>query len=143
MSKEELERLDDQGMAAWDAHDPDAWVGLFADEFTWYDWTLPEPVRDKQAAREHFLSYVNAIPDMQTKTIDRVIGDDSVAAEVEWTGTNSGPLVMGGMELPPTNKMVTGRGSYIYHVSDGKITEFRAHPDAAGLMVQMGLMPGM
>src|SRR6266571_4949579 len=130
MAREELERIDDQGMAAWDAHDADAWVDLFADDFVWYDWTRPEPVRDKQAARDHFNVYITAVPDMVTKTIDRVIGEDSVAAEVEWTGTNSGPLSMGGMEMPATNKPVTGRGSYIFHVRDGKITEFRAHPDA-------------
>jgi steroid delta-isomerase-like uncharacterized protein len=141
LSKEELEQIDAAGMAAWDNHDPDAWVSLFADEFAWHDWTLPEPITDKHAARAHFLTYTTAIPDMRSKTIDRVIGEDSVAAEVEWTGTNSGPIVMGGMELPATNKVVTGRGSYIYHVRDGKIVEFRAHPDAAGLMVQLGLMP--
>ena len=51
ISKEELERLDDQGMVAWDTHDADAFVALLADDFVWSDWTLPEPIRDKEAAR--------------------------------------------------------------------------------------------
>ncbi len=48
---------------------------------------------------------------------------------------------MGGMELPPTGRGITGRGSYIAKVRDGKIVEFRSHPDVAGMMMQLGLMP--
>ncbi len=70
-----------------------------------------------------------------------MIGDDALATEVEWTGTNSGPMVFGGSELPPTNRTVRGRGSYMARVKDGKVTEFRSHPDMAGLATQLGLMP--
>jgi hypothetical protein len=37
---------------------------------------------------------------------------------------------------------VVGRGAYFVRVRDGKVVEFSSHPDAAGLMVQLGLMPG-
>jgi steroid delta-isomerase-like uncharacterized protein len=141
MSREELERLDDQGIAAWNARDADAFLELFSDELVWSDWTQPEPIRDKEGARRYFDSWGTAFPDMQLKVLDRVVGDDAVAAELEFTGTNTGPLRMGGMEIPATNKSVVGRGSYIVRVRDGKIVEFSTHPDAAGLMVQLGLMP--
>src|SRR5205823_12926096 len=36
MSKQEIERLDDQGMAAWEWGDADGWVGLVADDVGWY-----------------------------------------------------------------------------------------------------------
>jgi steroid delta-isomerase-like uncharacterized protein len=141
MSNEELEQVHSKVMAAWDAGDADAWADLFADEFAWIDWTQPEPITTKEGARKHFGDYANAFPDMQTKTIDSVFGADAYAAEVEWTGVNTGAMAMGPMEIPPTNKSITGRGSFIVHVRDGKIVEFRAHPDAAGIMMQMGLMP--
>jgi steroid delta-isomerase-like uncharacterized protein len=143
MSKEDLERLDDQIIAALNAHDADAYVDAFADDFVWHDWSRPEPIRDRDAARQSIASTFVTFPDMQVKSIDRVVGEDGVAAEIEWTGTNSGPMPMGNMEMPPTNKTVTGRGSYIFHVRDGKIAEARAHPDIAGMMMQLGLMPGM
>jgi steroid delta-isomerase-like uncharacterized protein len=144
MDKQELEALDDRGMAAWSNHDPEAWVGMFADDFVYHDWTSPEPIRgDKAALRNNFMAWMTAFPDMQVKTVDRVIGDDAVAVEIVFTGTNSGPMAMGGMEMPPTGKTAQGRGSYIARVKDGKIVEFRAHPDAAGVMVQLGLMPAM
>lgn len=143
MSKQDLERLDDQGMSAWDSHDADAFVSLFADDFTWVDWTLPEPIRDRAGAKKYFNGWTTAFPDMRVKTVSRVVGDDAIAAEIEFMGTNTGPMAMGGNEIPPTNKAVTGRGSYIARVQGGRIVEFRSHPDVAGLMMQLGFMPQM
>ena len=143
MSREELERIDDQGIAAWNDHDTDGWVGLLADDFVIYDWTVADPIRDTEGARQYFDAWKTAFPDMQVKQTNRVVGDDAVASEVEFIGTNTGPMVMGGMEMPPTNKAITGRGTYFARIRGGKVTEFSAHPDAAGMMVQLGLMPGM
>ena len=143
MSNAELEMIDNQVMAAWDSHDVEAFVGLFAADFVWQDWTLAEPMRDKQRARSYFNAWITAFPDMRVRQVRRVIGDDAVAAEIEFTGTNTGPMVMGGNELPPTNKPVVGRGSHFARVRGGKIVEFSSHPDVAGLMMQMGMMPQM
>jgi SnoaL-like domain len=63
MSKEELQQLAEQELATWDAHDPDAFVALFADEFVWHDWTLPDPIRSKDAARQFYSSWMTAFPD--------------------------------------------------------------------------------
>ena len=143
MTREELMRLDDQGMAAWNKHDPAAWAELFGDGFIWHDWTMPEPIRTKEGARQYFAGWMTAFPDMTAKTTNRVIGDDSVAAEIEFTGTNTGPLVMGGKSLPATNKRVVGRGTYMAKARNGKIIEYRTHPDVAGMMMQLGMMPAM
>jgi ketosteroid isomerase-like protein len=143
MSKEELERLDDQGMSAWDAHDADAWAELFADDFVIYDWSSPEPIRDKEGARQYLNAWTGAFPDMRIKQTSRVVGDDAVAAEVEFMGTNTGPMQMAGKEIPPTNRPVTGRGAYIARVRGGKVVEFHSYPDIAGMMMQLGFMPQM
>ena len=142
MTREELERLNDQGLAAWDAHDADAFLSLFADDFVWHDWTLPQPIRDKEAARAYFGTWMTAFPDLKTTKVDNVIGDDELCSEIEWTGTNSGPMSMGENQIPPTHRYVTGRGVYIARLRDGKIVEFRSHPDVAGLMMQLGLIQG-
>lgn len=142
MANAEVERIDSQGMAAWDTHDVEGWLNLFADKFTWSDLTLPEPMRDKEAARAYFNAWITAFPDMRVKQTRRVVGEDSVAAQLEFTGTNSGPMVMGGHEIPPTGKAVVGRGAYFARAENGKIVEFSSMPDVAGLMMQLGLMPG-
>lgn len=140
MSRRELEQLDERSLAAWDAGDADGFVQMFADDFVWYDWATTEPIRDREAARRYFEGWSTAFPDMKTTGVVRVVGEDAVATEIEWTGTNTGPMAMAGTELPPTNRRVTGRGSYIARVRDGKVVEFRSHPDVAGIMMQLGMM---
>ncbi|MBO1268294.1 ester cyclase [Arthrobacter cavernae] len=142
MSSEELQRLDEQGMAAWDQHNPDDFVDLFAEDFTFSDVTRPEALRSKDEVRQYMESWFTAFPDMRILSINRVVGDDAVAGEVEFTGTNTGPLVVGGMEMPATGKSVTSTGAYFFSVRDGKIASFSARPDGAGLMEQLGLLPG-
>ena len=142
MGNAEIERIDADGMKAWDTHDADMFVGMFADNFVWRDWTLPEPIRgDRAAAKAYFSAWATAFPDMHVTQTMRVIGDDSVAAEIEFTGTNTGPMVMAGATIPATGKSVVGRGSYLARVLNGKVVEFSSHPDAAGLMMQLGLLP--
>jgi hypothetical protein len=38
-------------------------------------------------------------------------------------------------------KAVTARGCYFARSRDGKIVEFHSHPDTAGMMAQLGLLP--
>lgn len=143
MSRAEVEQLDDRGMAAWDQHDTAAFADLLADDFTFTDVMAPEPFRTREQVRAYMDTWFMAFPDMRVRTTRRVVSDDEVAAEVEFTGTNTGPMRMGDQEIPATGKSVVGTGTYFVSVTDGKITSFRAHPDVASLMGQLGLMPGM
>jgi steroid delta-isomerase-like uncharacterized protein len=142
MSIEEVQRLDEQGMAAWDQHNADEFVSLFAEDFTFSDVLLPEALRSKDQVREYMGTWFTAFPDMRISSVNRVVSDDAVGAEVQFTGTNTGPFVVGGMEMPATGKSVTGTGSYFVSVRDGKIVSFSAHPDVAGMMAQLGMLPG-
>jgi steroid delta-isomerase-like uncharacterized protein len=141
MSREEIERLDDQGMAAWDAHDANAFADLFADRFAINDVAVPEPITTKDGARQYAQGWFTAFPDMRIKQTNRVVSDDAVASEVQFTGTNTGPMMMAGNEIPPTGKSVMGKGVYIARVKDGKVVEFNSYPDIAGMMMQLGFMP--
>ena len=143
MSKEEVERLDDQGMSAWDSRDADAFVAIFADAFVINDLGSPEPITTKDAARAYAQAWFTAFPDMSVKQMNRVVSEDSVAAEVQFTGTNTGPMMMAGKEIPPTGKTVVGKGTYFARAQDGKAVEFNSYPDIAGMMMQLGFMPEM
>ncbi|WP_168223130.1 ester cyclase [Pseudarthrobacter sp. NIBRBAC000502770] len=143
MSRAEVEQLDDRGMAAWDQHDSAGFAGLLADEFTFSDVMAPEPFRTRDQVQSYMDAWFSAFPDMHVKTTSRVVSDNDVAAEVEFTGTNTGPLRMGDQEIPATGKSVVGTGTYFASVKDGKIVSFRAHPDVASMMGQLGLMPRM
>jgi steroid delta-isomerase-like uncharacterized protein len=142
MTRDAVERIDQQGMAAWDGHDVDGFLALFAEQFVWADLTLPEPMRTKDQARQYMQGWFTAFPDMRVSQTNRVVGEDAVAAEVEFTGTNTGPMLMGGGEVPPTGKRVRGRGAYFARVNDdGKMVLFSSHPDVAGMMMQLEIRP--
>jgi steroid delta-isomerase-like uncharacterized protein len=143
MSREDVERIDDQGMAAWDAHDAQGFANIFADDFALNDVATPQPITEKDAVLAFAQAWFTAFPDMSVKQTNRVVSDDAVAAEVQFTGTNSGPMMMAGKEIPPTGKTVIGRGTYFARVRDGKVVEFNSYPDIAGMMMQLGFMPAM
>lgn len=108
MSRDEVERPDQQGMSVWDTHDAETFVGMFAEDFAWHDWTLPQPIRDKDAALAYFGAWMTAFPDMWVRQVSRVVGDDAVAAAVEYTGTNTGPMVMGENQVPRRARRLPG-----------------------------------
>jgi Ketosteroid isomerase-related protein len=142
MIKADLEKLDDTAIAAWDTRDADSFVALLAEDFVWLDDTMPGPMKTAEEARQYMRGWFTAFPDMRSRETNRVVGEDAVAVEVEFTGTNTGPMNMGGQQIPATGRAVTGRGSYFARARDGKIVEFHSHPDAAGMMMQLGLLPG-
>jgi steroid delta-isomerase-like uncharacterized protein len=142
MSIEENRRINDEGLAAWDDHSPDAFVAIFADNAVFKDISLPEPLRGKDQIRQYVQTWFTAFPDMKTTNQNVVVADDRVATEIEWTATHTGPLQgpPGMPPVPPTNKKVVGRGAYFARIEAGKVVEFSAHPDMAGMMMQLGLM---
>jgi SnoaL-like polyketide cyclase len=89
---------------------------------------VPELIRTREAATEYVQAWFTAFPDMRVRRTNRVIGEDSVAGEIEFTGTNTGPLSMGGRQLPPTGKSVVGIGAYFVKVKDGKVTGVQRSP---------------
>jgi len=141
MSKQDLERIDDLGTEAWNNHQPETFANLFADEFVARDLMVPEPIRTREGAAAYMQSLLTAFPDMHFRLTNRVIGEDAVAGELEWTGTNTGPLTNAGVEIPPTNKSVVGPIAYFMKVKDGRIVEQNSYPDTVGTMIQLGLMP--
>ncbi len=118
MSRDEIERLDERGMAAWEGYDAQGFADLFADESTVNDVGMPAPITTRDGVREYAQGWFTAFPDMSVKQANRVVSDEWVAAEVQFTGTNTGPMMMAGKEIPPTGKSVVGKGTYFARVKD-------------------------
>jgi steroid delta-isomerase-like uncharacterized protein len=143
MSVQENIKLDEDFIAAWNAHDPNAAVAVLSDDVVWQDVASPQPMQGKDAIRSYLGGWFTAFPDLDGVVKNRVVTEDQIAAEIEFTGTNSGPLQLapGGPAIPATGKKVTGKGTYFVRVQNGKGVEVHSYPDAAGLMMQLGLMP--
>ena len=143
MSVQDNLKLDEENIAAWNAHDIERSVALFPDEVTWQDVGSPQAFNGKDALRQYIQGWFSAFPDMQITVKNRVITEDQVAAEVEFSGTNTGSLELspGAPTIPATGKKVIGKGTYFVRFKDGKPVEVHTYPDAAGMMMQLGLMP--
>jgi steroid delta-isomerase-like uncharacterized protein len=143
MSVQENLKLDDENIAAWNAHDVDRSLAVLSDDITWHDVGSPQPFTGKDAVRQYIQGWFSAFPDMKITVKNRVVTEDQVASEVEFTGTNSGPLKLapGAAPIPATGRKITAKGTYFVHFKDGKPVEVHTYPDAAGMMMQLGLMP--
>src|SRR5262245_4601185 len=114
MSIQENIQLDKEFSAAWDTHDAARALALLSEDVVWQDVANPEPLRGKAAIRQLLQGWFTAFPDLTTVWKNHVVTEDQVAAEVRWTGTNSGPMQMapGAPAMPATEKQVIGQGTY-------------------------------
>ncbi len=143
MSVQDNLKVDEENIAAWNAHDVDRSVAIFPDDVTWHDVGSPQPFKGKDAVRQYIRGWFTAFPDMKITVKNRVITEDQLASEVEFTGTNTGPLELapGAPAIPATGKKINGKGTYFVRFKNGKPVEVHTYPDAAGMMMQLGLMP--
>jgi steroid delta-isomerase-like uncharacterized protein len=143
IGREALKSLDDARFEAWDTHQIDAFVDLLADDFVLRDTTISAPITTRDGVREYVRAWLTAFPDMRIRRTSCLVddADDTVAAEVEFTGTHTGPLTVGSRQVPPTGRAIVARGAYFARVKDGRFVELSFHPDQAGVLAQLGLTP--
>jgi steroid delta-isomerase-like uncharacterized protein len=141
MSVQENLRLDEEEIAAWNAHDVERALAVFPDNVTWQDTSSPQ-VMTKDGIRQYLQGWFSAFPDIKITVINRAITEDQVAAELNFTGTNTGDLQLApGASIPATGKTVHGKGTYFVRFQDGQAVEVHSYPDLAGMMMQLGMMP--
>ena len=143
MSVQDNLKLDEEEIAAWNAHDVERALAIFPDDVMWQDVTSPQPFNGKDAIRQYLQGWFSAFPDIKITVRNRAITEDQVAAEIDFVGTNSGPLQLapGAPAIPATGRTVHGMGTYFVRFKNGQPVEVHSYPDAAGMMMQLGLMP--
>ena len=143
MSIQDNLKLDEENFAAWNAHDVDGALALYAHDIVWQDVGSPQPLHGKEAVRQYIQGWFSAFPDIKITVTNRLVTEDQVAGEMTFTGTNSGPLQFdpGGPAIPATGKQAIGRATYFVRIKNGKAVEVHTYPDTAGMMMQLGLMP--
>jgi len=142
MSIQDNLKLDEENIAAWNAHDVDGALAQLADEIVWLDSGNQQSLQGKEAVRMYIQDWFSAWPDLKITVTNRVVTDDQLAAELEFTGTNTVPLQLapGAPAIPPTGKKIQVKGTYFVRFKNGKAVEVHNYPDTAGLLMQMGLM---
>ena len=142
MNVNDVLKLNEDVIKSWNRHDTEKFLTYCDEKIVWKDIANADPYKGKEGARKFFNTWLKAFPDLSLKILNTIVNTDSIAVEIEFSGTNTGALKMGDMpEIPPTNKKVTfSKGSYFGWVKDGKFTEVHTYPDLAGMMAQLGLL---
>ncbi|HEX2158063.1 MAG TPA: ester cyclase [Actinomycetes bacterium] len=110
------------------------------------DVVTVEPAAGTIQGLDAFKAYVQAFrtafPDGQHRLTSIVESGSLVAAEGTFTGTQQGPLVGAGGELPPTGRQVEFSFADFFEVEGGRIVKHRLYYDQVTFRTQLGLMPG-
>jgi predicted ester cyclase len=140
MTANEILKIHEQIIESWNRHDPKKFISFLDENIVLYETSIPKPIKGRVQAEQYFNTWVSAFPDLKMKTVNTVISGDYIAAELECTGTNKGPIKLGDQpEIPATNRQATTRMCFFAKVKDGKTLEVRTYPDIAGMMIQLGL----
>jgi steroid delta-isomerase-like uncharacterized protein len=125
----------DRYASAWNDHDPEGVMSVFAD-----GGTVSDPATDGTLSGEEIGEWVEetaeAFPDVRFE-IDRHVSDEDGLLFVEWTmnGTHDGPYG----PLPPTGRSVEIPGVDVIATSPDGITAIDGYFDMSEFKAELGL----
>lgn len=126
-----------------------AWVQAFNDgdfeankelgaEGGYFGITAPGAGTSRDAGDQDARMWKAAFPDARGEIKRLLVSGDTAAMEVVWTGTQTGNLP----NLPATGKRADVSAAVFVTERDGKIARVMHYFDFAGLLAQLGAMPG-
>lgn len=141
MNQNEVLKLNDQVIDAWNQHNADKFLDLCDENVIWKINGGTETYSGKKEVKDYFEAWNTAFPDFKLKINSKVALEDEVVAEYEFSGTQKGKLHFSDdvPDIPPQNKRVNNYGCYISKVKNGKITETNLYIDRFTLVEQLGI----
>lgn len=130
-------RLAEDLMAGWNAHDARAVAACYAPDFVGDDIALPTLQHGPEDIRRLTLYYLRAFPDLHVTIDGRAVDGEVVVLVWTLTGTHRGTF----MNIPPTGRPTSVRGTTYLTIRDGLIRRATRIWDLAGLLRCMGLLP--
>ena len=128
---------------AFNRHDAAAFAAQYAPDAVVYDPMYPQPLKGRDAIRKDVEDFFTAFPDIQFKVSSIMAKGDTGALEGQGTGTHTGPIAGPAGTIPGTNRRIEMPAAFFVRINDrGLLIEERRYMDMAGMMQQLGLMPG-
>lgn len=130
----------DAAITTFNDHDENAIRALYAENAV-FEAPGGVHVEGQDACAEYVLVWQRAFPDARLIVHGEVIAGDTAVHEFTFEGTHTDTLTSPGGDIPATNRHLTGRGTEIIRVADGKIASFHLYYDQVDVLSQLGLMP--
>jgi steroid delta-isomerase-like uncharacterized protein len=134
---EKMKALSDHLVALWNEGNFGLASEVYAENVTYHQYTLPEPLKGREAAVQFVKKIKAAFPDFKLKLEETVEEGNKVFARWSWTGTHKGEW----RGIAPTEKTVNQMGVTILHVENGKIVELFDIADSYHVLRQLGAVP--
>lgn len=87
------------------------------------------------------VTWRQGFPDVTGKVTAALADGGTVALEVTWSGTHTGPLASPSGEIPATGKPIQVTSSLWYQVEGDRVENLRNHLDVLGMLTQLGVLP--
>ena len=130
-----------ESVECYSAGDFDRLRSLLADDFYEEELATQRRLEGADARVETVRGWKQAFPDEHGTITGVYTSGKTVALEVTWEGTQSGPMAMpDGQEFPPSNKRETVKSVQVIEVEDGKMKVLRTYFDLMTLLQQIGAM---
>jgi steroid delta-isomerase-like uncharacterized protein len=130
-----------ESIECYNAGDFDRLRSLLADDFYEEELATQRRLEGADARIEAAHGWKRAFPDERGTITGAYTSGNTVAIEITWEGTQSGPLAMpDGQELPPSNKRMTVKSVEVIEIEDGKLKALRHYFDLMTILRQIGAM---
>jgi steroid delta-isomerase-like uncharacterized protein len=90
---------------------------------------------------QYLQAFFTAFPDITVEVRRLIVDGNSVAAEVRFAGTQTGPLPMPTGELPASGRRLDIEAADLITIENGQIATWRVYLDTMLFMTQLGLIP--
>jgi len=127
---------------AYGRGDLDACLGLFAPDCQVIFPGAPQLVGPEQL-RPFLQAQLTAFPNGHHKVRRMIEQGSVVAAELVFSGDQTGPYATPAGAIPPSGRQVSFESVDIVEVSAGRIASWRVYLDTAAMMAQMGASPAL
>lgn len=111
---------------------------ILARDYVHHDPATAELGSGREGLEQMVTFYRQAFPDFSVRLDDQITTEDKVVERWTGQGTHKGAL----MGIPATGKKITASGISIHRLTGGKIAETWTIFDTAGMLRQLGVVPG-
>src|ERR1051325_7409994 len=96
----------------------------------------------RAAVKQLLTAYRVAFPDLKHHVKSHVSAGDTIAIELEVTGTHTGPMQTAQGTIPATGKRVTWESCDYVRTKNGRIASWHVYHDPAPFFAALGVTPG-
>ena len=128
-------------IGAFNEADWERFRGLLAPDAVYAETGTGRRVQGADAYLQLVQAWKDAFPDVSGTVNQTIVSGDTVAQELRWDGTHTGPMQTPAGTLEPTGRRISTEASLWSRFEDGLVREVHHYLDVMMLLLQIGAIP--